>query len=279
LATIHPTSIVDPRAEIAGDVQIGPACTIEGRVKIGPGCRLLGHAYLKGPLTMGRGNVVYPFAALGLEPQDRKFNPEHEGAGVVIGDGNIIREGVTIHRATAGRPTTVGSRNYLMGYCHLAHDVRIGDECVIANGVLLAGHVELADRVTMGGGAVVHQFCRLGRLAMQSGACGVVQDVPPFCVVYHSAALAGINVVGLRRAGLRQHIKALEAAFRVLFKERRAMNTALPLIEKQSGGDPLVAEMAAFIRGSKRGICHYDGRRKGQRAADADLEPMPGTAL
>jgi UDP-N-acetylglucosamine acyltransferase len=278
VATIHPSSIVDQRVELAEDVSIGPGCIIEGRVTIGAGCRLLGHVCLKGPLTLGRGNTIYPFAALGFEPQDRKYKPDHEGSGVVIGEDNIIREGVTIHRATGAQPTTVGNRNYLMCYCHLGHDSRVGNDCVIANGVLLAGHVELHDRVTMGGAAVVHQFCRIGRLAMQSGACGVVQDVPPFCVVYQSAFLAGINIVGLRRAGLRQHIKTLETAFRLLFKERRAMNNALLMTEQQLGDDPLVAEMIAFIRGSKRGICHYYGRRKGQRSA-SDLEPMPDTAL
>jgi UDP-N-acetylglucosamine acyltransferase len=270
---IHPTSIIDPRAELADDVQIGPACTLEGPVKIGPGCRLIGHVYLKGPLTLGRGNIIYPFAALGFEPQDRKFDPGTQKAGVVIGDENIIREGVTIHRATGARPTTVGNHNYLMGYCHLAHDGRIGDDCALANGVLLAGHVEMGDKVVMGGAAVVHQFCRIGRLAIQSGACGVTQDVPPFCAVHHTALLAGINLVGLRRAGLRAHIKPLQEAFRLLFKERRAMNNSLLLVEQRLGDNPLVAELVAFIRSSRRGICHYHARHKGAGAEEMPAVP------
>jgi UDP-N-acetylglucosamine acyltransferase len=264
LATIHPSSIVDPRAQIADNVQIGPGCVIEGAVKIGPGCRLVGQVFLKGPLTIGRENRIYPFAALGFEPQDRKYDPDTEGAGLVIGDQNLIREGVTIHRATGKRPTTVGSRNYLMCYCHLGHDGKIGDDCAIANGVLLAGHVELGDRVIMGGAAVVHQFCRIGRMAIQSGACGVTQDVPPFCAVHHSGLIAGINLVGLRRAGLREHIKPLQEAFRIMFEEHRAMSNALQVVEERLSGDPLVVELLTFIRGSKRGICHYHARHVGR---------------
>jgi UDP-N-acetylglucosamine acyltransferase len=254
LATIHPSSIVDPRAQIADDVQVGPHCILDGAVTIGPGCRLLGNAYLKGPLTIGRGNRIYPFAALGLEPQDRKYNPDTDGAGTLIGDDNIIREGVTIHRATGNHATTVGSRNYLMAYSHVGHDGTIGNDCAIANGVLLAGHVEIGDRVIMGGAAVVHQFCRIGRMAVQSGACGVNQDVPPFCAVHQSGIIVAINVVGLRRAGLREHIKPLEEAFRMFFQERRALDNALPLVEKQLG--------TSFVRASKRGICRFDRKQR-----------------
>ena len=140
-----------------------------------------------------------------------------------------------------------------MAYCHVGHDTRVGSRCIMGNGTLLAGHVEMQDQVVMGGSTAVHQFCRIGRLAIQSGGTVVVQDIPPFCMVCDSRSVAALNLVGLRRANLRPHIKNLEAAFGIIFLQRRAMNNALPLVEKELSHDPLVLEMVRFIQGSKRG--------------------------
>ncbi len=209
---IHRTAIVDPQAQLADDVEIGPNCTIQGSVSIGPGTRLIGNVWLIGPLALGAGNVLYPNVCLGFEPQHYKYVPG-TGAGIAIGDNNILREGVTIHGATGGRPTTVGNHNMLMVNTHLGHDAVVHDHCTLANGALLAGHVTLFDGVILGGNAVIHQFCRLGRLSIMSGAVGVVQDVPPFCTVYEMREVGSLNIVGLRRAGYRDSIPKLKRSF------------------------------------------------------------------
>jgi UDP-N-acetylglucosamine acyltransferase len=258
---VHPTAIVDSRAELSDGVTVGPWCVIEGAVKIGTGTRLLHRVTLKGPLTIGARNVFYPNACVGYEPQDRKFDPQHEGAGVVIGDDNLFREGVTVHRATKARPTTIGNRNYLMVNSHVGHDDLLHDDITLANGVLLAGHVEIADRVTIGGNAAVHQFCRIGRLSMISGVIGVPQDVPPFVTVYGTRLVGSLNLVGLRRSGYRENIRPLRQAFGLLYRQGHTVHNAAALITQQLGADPLCAEFAAFIGGTKRGITASSGSR------------------
>ncbi len=257
MAQIHPSAIVDSQAQLASSVVVGPGCVIVGRVTIGEGTRLIANVYLEGPLTIGRDCTLYPFVCLGMAPQDRKFDPAQSGAGLTIGDGNVLRESVTIHRATGDRSTTVGDRNYFMANSHAGHDCVIGNDCTFANGVLLAGHVTVSDNVTIGGNAAVHQFCRIGRLVMLSGVVAITQDVPPFCVAYSDRRVGSLNVVGLRRAGLRDHLQPLKRAFHILFRERHSNNVACDRIEAELGDNPLCAELAAFVRGSKRGISPY----------------------
>ncbi|MCC6681545.1 MAG: acyl-ACP--UDP-N-acetylglucosamine O-acyltransferase [Phycisphaeraceae bacterium] len=257
MANIHPTATVDPKAQLADDVDVGPGCAIVGRVTLGAGCRLVANAIIRGPATFGRNNLIYPFTCLGYAPQDRKFDVGSDGAGLLVGDDNIFRESVTIHRATGDRPTTVGNRNYWMVNSHAGHDCVIGDDCTFANNILLGGHVHLANHVILGGNAGVHQFCRIGRLCMISGLAGITQDVPPFCVVYETRYVGSLNIVGLRRAGYRDHIPALKKAFDIIWEQGHRNSTAVELIETQLGDDPLCMEMAQFIRASKRGICRY----------------------
>lgn len=259
MPTIHPTAILDDRVILADDVFIGPGCVIEGDVSIGPGTRLLHRVTLHGPLTLGANNVLYPNVCLGFAPQDMKYDHDRPGPGVVIGDGNVIREGVTIHRATKELPTTVGSRNYFMVNSHLGHDVAVGNDCTLANGVLIAGHVEIQDQAVLGGNAAVHQFCRVGRMSMISGVVAVTKDAPPFCTCYDARRVGSLNLVGLRRAGFRDHIKPLTHAFKLLYRERLMIPAALERIEREVGDDPLVAELCRFVRGSKRGIMRYGG--------------------
>ena len=254
LDRIHATAIVDPQAELARDVSIGPACVIQGAVSIAAGTRLLGHVYLQGPLTIGTGNVLYPFTCVGFAPQDRKFDAKVAGAGTVLGDQNVLREGVTIHRATGDQVTRIGDRNFFMANSHVGHDTVVGHDCTLANGVLVAGHCVIQDQVIFGGNAGVHQFCRIGRLAMVSGMASLSQDVPPFCVVYKSSQIKSLNIVGLRRAGYREHIKPLQRAFSLLYKERLANTHVAEAIERELGHDELCLEFARFIRGSRRGI-------------------------
>jgi len=254
---IHPTSEIDSQADLAEDVSIGPGCVIRGCVRSGAGTRVIGHAYLQGPLTIGRENTIYPFTTLGFAPQDRKYNPLEQGAGVLIGDGNVFRESVTIHRATGQRPTTIGDGNYFMVNSHAGHDVVMGDDNMLANGALLAGHVEVADRVIFGGNCAVHQFCRVGRLVMMSGQQGVTRDLPPFSICYEDRRVGGLNLVGLRRAGYRDHIPALKEAFTILYRNGHANLSAVDLIERELGNDTLCMELVAFVRTTSRGITGY----------------------
>jgi len=254
---VHPTAIVDDRASLGEGAVVGPWCHIDGEVAIGPNTRLLERVSLKGPLTLGADNVLYPNACVGFAPQDRKFDPEHDGAGVHIGDRNILREGVSIHRATADLPTSLGHDNYLMANSHVAHDCRVGSHTMFANGALIGGHVHVGDMVILGGNAVLHQFCRVGRLALLSGLSGAGQDIPPFCISYKPRRIGSLNLIGLRRAGLRQHLRPLKSAFRTFFRLQLPNTVALQRIRDEVGHDPLVAEFVDFIADSQRGITPY----------------------
>jgi UDP-N-acetylglucosamine acyltransferase len=256
---IHPTTIIEGDVELADSVEIGPWCCLKGPIKLGEGTRLLRRVELYGPLTMGEGNVVYPNACLGFAPQDHKFDPTSPGSGTVIGHRNVLREGVTIHRATGHRPTTLGNDNYLMVNTHIAHDCVVGHHCTFANGALLGGHVTVDDRATLGGNSGVHQFCRVGRISMLGGVTSISQDLPPFCVVHASKAVGSINLVGLRRAGLRDHAKPLQRAFNILYRKTSTLPVAAAKILAELGDDPLCVELAQFVKSNTRGITGYHG--------------------
>jgi UDP-N-acetylglucosamine acyltransferase len=282
MATIDPSSTVSAEAELAPDVQIGPRCVITGRVRLEAGVRLIGSNYLNGPVTIGAGTVVYPFACIGFEPQDRKFAPSAGGgsgeggsgeggaatAGVVIGRDGLLREHVTVHAATNDHtPTTIGDSVFMMVGTHVGHDAALGDRVTMVNGCGIAGHCVIEDDVTFGGNAVVHQFCRIGRLVMFSGDCAVSLDVPPFCTVAERNRIGGINLVGLRRAGFdRADITSLRRAYRELLHEPMPRRALVEEMERRGRECPPLAEMARFIAASKRGITPGMGR--GTRGAE-----------
>jgi UDP-N-acetylglucosamine acyltransferase len=252
---VHPTAIVSPDACLGEGVTIGPYAVVEDAVTIGDRTEIRAHAVVKRFTTLGADNRVHEGAVIGGEPQDLSFTGVESR--VVVGDRNVIREGVTIHRSTKeGGATVVGSDCFLMAYVHLAHDNRLGDRVIVANNVALGGHVEVGDRAFLGGGAVVHQFVRIGRLAMLGGGSALHQDALPFSITDGVPARAvGLNVVGLRRAGLTPPQRALlKQAFRLLVR------SGLPLAGALDGvaalGDPLAEEMVAFVRASKRGFAH-----------------------
>ncbi len=256
LANIHSSSVIDDQVQLADGVTVGPFCVIQGPVTIGEGTRLISHVTLKGPITIGKDNTFYPGVSIGFSPQSRRVSPDEIKAGVAIGDANIFREGVTIHRASCETPTTVGNENYLMVNAHLGHDVVLEDRCTLANAVLMSGHVHMASDVNIGGNTALHQFCCIGRLAMVSGTQGLVHDVPPFCTV-HRPAHGGVslNLIGLRRAGLNEHIEALKKAFRILYRQKHTNKVAIARIEEELSDDPLVMELADFVKNvSTRGI-------------------------
>jgi UDP-N-acetylglucosamine acyltransferase len=251
---IHPTALIAPDAELADDVAIGPFAVIEGRVRLGPGCVLRPYVHLVGPLKMGCNNHVYSGAVIGERPQHLRYNDEPTG--VEIGDQNVFREHVTIHRGTTHSwQTHIGSHNFFMAHSHVAHDCQIGSHCILANGALLGGHCVLENNVYLAGNCALHQFVRVGRLALLSGVSASTKDIPPFVMMQNINEVAGINVVGLRRAGMpASDIDGVRRAFHILYREGHLVPTALAKIEQELGSLPAVAEMVAFIRKSIRGI-------------------------
>jgi UDP-N-acetylglucosamine acyltransferase len=254
--TIHPTAIIDGDVQLADDVTIGPHCVLTGPITIGAGTRLIGSAYLQGPLRMGSNNFVYPFACLGFSPQHVKFDPATPGRGVVIGDGNTFREQATIHRAfTDDGPTTIGDRNFFMATSHAAHDCIIGSDCVLVNQSLVGGHVTLQDRVIVGGGCAIHQFCRIGYGAMLSGGMATGLDIPPWFVLTGHNACGSLNVIGLRRSDLsKEDVKCIRWVYKTLYRRGLSLSASIEVLHERKD-EPIVADYIAFIEGSDRGIC------------------------
>jgi UDP-N-acetylglucosamine acyltransferase len=253
-ARVHPTAVVSPEADLADDVEVGPFVVIEGAVRLGPGCVVRPYAHLIGPLTMGRGNKVYSGAVLGERPQHLRYNDEPTA--LEVGDDNIFREHVTVHRGTtASWKTVIGSRNFFMAASHVAHDCRVGNGCILANGALIGGHCTVEDGVFMSGNSALHQFVRVGRLALLSGASGSTKDMPPFVIQQYINTVCGVNVVGMRRAGLGvAQIDAVRRAYHVIFREGLTVPNALAKVERELGSVDVVREVVDFIRCSKRGI-------------------------
>jgi UDP-N-acetylglucosamine acyltransferase len=227
---------------------------IEGEVTIGTGCVLRPGVHLVGPLTMGCHNTVFSGAVLGEQPQHLKY--AGEPTRVEIGDHNIFRENVTVHRGTtASWRTRIGSHNFLMAGSHVAHDCVLGNHCVLANGALVGGHCVIEDNVYLSGNCAVHQFVRVGRLALLSGVSATSKDIPPFTIMQRINVTVGVNVVGMRRAGIpTTHIDAVRQAFHLIYRGDLLLPQSLAKVEQQLGHVPEVAEMVTFIRESSRGI-------------------------
>jgi UDP-N-acetylglucosamine acyltransferase len=264
-ARVHPTALIAGDAEVEDDVQIGPYVIIEGKVKVGAGSVVGASAQLYGPLNLGRNNQIHPAVVLGQAPQHLMY--KGEPTRLEIGDGNIFREHVTVHRGTTHSwETRIGHNNFLMANAHVAHDCRVGNSCIIANGALLGGHCVLEDNVYLSGNSALHQFVRMGRLALLSGVSATTKDVPPFIIQQRINCIVGVNVVGMRRAGIpTAHIDAVRRAFHVLYRQGLILPQALAIIERELGAVPEVAEMVAFIRASSRGI-NLDGGKMNDAA-------------
>jgi UDP-N-acetylglucosamine acyltransferase len=251
--SIHPTAIISPGARLGRDVKIGPYAVIEDETDIGEGSEVRAHACIKRFTSLGPGNIIHEGAVLGGEPQDLGF--EDCESYLRVGADNRIREGVTMHRGTApGSATIVGSDCFIMASAHVAHNCRIGDRVIIANNVALAGHVDIEDRAFISGGVVVHQFCRIGRLAMIGGNSKIIQDCLPFVTTDGVPGRAcGLNIVGLRRAGLKSSdLQKLKDAYRLLLRSGLALEEALARIG--DARDPYVDHLTNFIRASTRGF-------------------------
>ncbi|MEO0497567.1 MAG: acyl-ACP--UDP-N-acetylglucosamine O-acyltransferase [Pseudomonadota bacterium] len=226
---IHPTAIIEDGAQIGSDVRIGPYCHVGSEVKLASGVQLSSHVVVAGATSIGQGSRVFSFAALGLEPQDLKYDGESNS--LSLGAGCIVRENVTMHPGTqgGGGRTVIGDRSVFLAGSHVAHDCKIGNGVIASNNVMLAGHVTVEDNVIFGGGSAVHQFARIGRGAFVGGLAGVEQDLVPFAIaIGHRAEVAGPNVVGLRRAGFdKADIHQLRNAYRRLFESDTTMKDAV----------------------------------------------------
>ncbi|MDD3845832.1 MAG: acyl-ACP--UDP-N-acetylglucosamine O-acyltransferase [Syntrophorhabdaceae bacterium] len=253
---IHPTAIVDRNAQIAEDVEIGPYCIIEGGAEIAAGSRLESHVVVQGNTAIGEGCIVSPFASIGGPPQDIGY--KYEPTRVVIGRNNTIKEYVTINRGTAkgGGVTRIGDNNFIMAYAHIAHDCKVGNHIIMANGATLAGHVEVSDFVIFSGLCAVHQFCRVGKYAFISGLTGIPKDVPPFVIAAGDRAkLYGLNLVGLERRNFsKDELTKLKRAYRLLFRSALPLKTSLKIIREELDGDN-IGYLIEFIESSTRGIC------------------------
>ena len=252
---IHNTAIIEEGAQLGDNITIGPFTIIGKDVKIGDGTIIDSHTLIDGKTTIGKNNHIFSHASIGTIPQDLKFNGED--VELIIGDNNKIREYTLFNPGTigGGSITKIGDNNLFMGYVHVAHDCIIGNNCIFANGATLAGHVECADFVVVGGLTPIHQFCKIGTQAMIGGASAVAQDIPPFCLAEgNKAVLRGLNLTGLRRRFEdRKDIDAIKHAYKELFESGKPLQeVAAELIEINE--NKYVKELANFVLDTKRGI-------------------------
>lgn len=253
---IHPTALVHRRAELDEGVKVGPYTIIGPGVRIGAGTEIMDHVHIEGNTSIGPRNRIFSFAVIGSPPQDKKYRGEE--VFLEIGEENIFREFVTINPGTegGGSRTLIGDRNHFLAYVHVAHDVKIGNDCVFSNMTQIAGHVEIAHRVTIGGMSGIHQFVRIGEGSMIGGGSMVTMDVPPFCIaVGNRATLKGINLKGLERMGKPvEVILALKETYRMLFRKGLPLDQAIQAVEEEFSGVPEVATIIEFLRHSERGV-------------------------
>ena len=253
---IHPTALVDAKAEIELDVEIGPYSVIHGDVHIGSGVRIGSHVVIEPYVNIGPDCQIFQYAALGAVPQSVKF--EGEKTFVKIGRGTVLREFVTVHRGTGfgGGVTEIGEENYLMAYTHVAHDCRTGRKVMMANNATLAGHIVIGDHATIGGLTAVHQFVRIGQYAFIGGKSAVVKDVPPFVIAAGDRVrLHGLNSVGLKRHGFSpQSLSALKKTYRIIFRIGLTLNEAIERVKAEVEQVPEVVTFIEFIQSSSRGI-------------------------
>ena len=256
--TIHPTAVVAPGVKLGDNISIGPYAVIDGEVVLGDNVEVAAHATVFGWTTVGAGSRIFPHAAVGGDPQDKKYR-RGEKTELVIGENNIIREFVTINRGTVegGGLTRIGNNNLFMAYSHVAHDCRVGHDCVFANSATIAGHVNVEDRVVVGGLVGIHQFCRVGAMAMIGGCSRVIQDDPPYALCVGVPALVyNINAVGLKRSGMvASQMKHLKEAYRLMFHSGLSRSSAVEQIEKEVQLIDEVKHLVEFAKTTQRGLC------------------------
>lgn len=251
---IHPTAVIHPKAKLDPSVQVGPFVVIDENVQIGPGCVIGPHVYITGVTTIGAQNKFHAGCVIGDAPQDLKY--DGTPTGLRIGDNNIFREHFTVHRSTKpGEETIIGSNNFIMQHAHVAHNCIIGDHVILGGGALLAGHAVVQDRVFISGNCLVHQFTRVGTLAMMQGGAAVSKDLPPFTTAFHQNEICGLNIVGLRRAGFSAEERIeLKQAYHTLFRSGKNLTAALTEAKRRFPKAP-ARTLVEFIGAAKRGVC------------------------
>lgn len=256
MSQIDPTAIIDPQATLASDVIVGPWTYIGAGVEIGAGSVIASHVVIKGPTRIGEHNRIFQFASVGEECQDKKY--QGEPTRLEIGDHNVIREGVTLHRGTVQDRgvTRIGSHNLLMAYAHVAHDCIVGDHVILANNAALAGHVQVGDYAILGGFTAVHQFCHLGAHVMCGAGSVVLKDIPAYVLANgNTAAPHGINVEGLKRRGFSSAtLTQLKRAYKIIYRQGLTREQALPMLQELAAEDSAVQLLIDSLLNSSRGI-------------------------
>ena len=256
---IHPSAIIHPKAKLDSTVQVGPFALIDDGVELGANCVVGSHVYLTGETKIGADNRFHAGCVIGDAPQDLKYR--NEPTRLRIGDRNVFREHATIHRSNKpDAETLVGSHNFFMVNSHVAHNCVVGDHVILANGALLAGHAEVGDGAFISGNCLVHQFTRVGTLAMMQGGSGISKDLPPFTMLSQGNVICGLNVVGLRRAGftVEQRLE-LKRLYRLLFRSGKNLRAALAEAQKEFSSAP-ARTLLDFLASAKRGVCVDTGR-------------------
>lgn len=265
---IHSTAIIHPKAKLDSSVRVGPFSVIDEAVELGANCIVGPHVYLTGKTSIGAKNQFHAGCVIGDAPQDLKY--KNEPTQLRIGDGNIFREQVTIHRSTTmTEATVVGSNNFLMVNCHVGHNCIVGNNVIMANGALLGGHVIVGDRAFLSGNCLVHQFVRVGTVALMQGGSAISKDLPPFTVARGNNGICGLNTLGLRRAGLNAEQRAeLKRLYRKLFREGMILRSAVAKARKEFISAAAVT-MLDFVSSAKRGICaDVGGKSFSETASD-----------
>jgi UDP-N-acetylglucosamine acyltransferase len=252
---IHPTAVIDSSAKIGEGVEIGPYCVIHAGVALGAGCWLQNHVTLAGPSRIGPWNRFYAFGSIGQQTQDLKYGGEPTY--LEVGEGNVFREFVTVNRSTgADTKTIIGDGGNFLAYSHIAHECVVGDRVILSNNGTLAGHVTLEDGAILGGLTAIHQFCRMGKLAITGGCSKIVQDIPPFMIADgNPAEVRGINAVGLQRSGASDEvIRQLKDAYKIVYRRKLNVAQALEALKGLESPSAELRHLIAFIEGSERGI-------------------------
>lgn len=252
---IHSTAIIEPSAKIGENVEIGPYCYVGENVEIGDDCVLNSHVVVKGPTVIGKGNHFFQFGSIGEDCQDKKY--AGEPTKLTVGDNNVFRESVTVHRGTIQDEgiTSIGSDNLFMAYAHVAHDCRVGSHCIFANSCTMAGHIHVDDFAILGGMSAIHQFCHIGAHAFVGGGAIILRDLPPYVMLGNDGKPHGINSEGLKRRGFSPEARrAIKNAYRVIYRKGHTAAEAVSLLKEASEEFPEVAAMTDFVANSSRGI-------------------------
>jgi UDP-N-acetylglucosamine acyltransferase len=259
---IHSTAVIHPRAKLDSTVQVGPYAVIDADVELGANCVVGPHVYLTGVTKIGAGNFFHPGCVIGNAPQDLKY--KGEPTRVSIGDHNVFREHTTVNRATTPEDATVvGSHNFIMAGAHIAHNCTICNHVIVANGAMFGGHVTVQDRALISGNCLVHQFCRIGTLALMQGGSAISKDLPPFTVARGDNGICGLNVIGLRRAGFSAEERLeLKKLYHTLFRSGRRFSEAVSAA-REKFSSPGAKVMLEFVATAKRGVCADHGAARG----------------